>query len=191
MLAEELLVFDGDSPLWQAARPLLDVALRLEQNDDTCSWHGWSKQQINDFLQKLPPRCSLIVGVWEAENEVGGGAAFEHEPLVLGVVCEVVEGKICSIRTFEALAADGLRPVDQLEPGIDDALEIMRQAKMQVAPVAWALFTDRTTWNEWLLADGNGNDGENGGVIDKGTLLLSFTAKGRAVLMGSQAAHHH
>ena len=192
VLAEELLVLDGDSALWQPVRPLLDAALRLEQNDDTYSWHGWNKRQVNNFLQNLPPRCSLIVGVWESENDVGEGAAFEREPLVLGVVCEVVEGEVHSIRTFEALATAGLKPTDQLEPGIEDALEIMRQAKIQVAPVAWALFTDRTTWNEWLLADdADGGDGEDGGVIGKGALLSSFSSKGRCVLMGSQAAHHH
>ena len=162
MLAEELLILDGESPLWQVVRPILDAALRLEQNDDAYSWHGWSKQQISAFLQSLPPRCSLVVGVWEAEDEVRCRRCFEHEPLVLGVVCEVVAGEVCSIRTFEALAADGLKPAQQLEPGIEDALEIMRHAKKQVAPVAWALFTDRTTWNEWLLAEsdaGNDDDG--------------------------------
>lgn len=197
MLAEELMILNGDSPLWQAVRPILDAALRLEQNNDAYLWHGWSKQQVSKFLQSLPPRCSLVVGVWEAEDEVKTDDAFEHEPLVLGVVCEVLAGEVCSIRTFEALVADGLKPVHQLEPGIEDALEIMRHAKMQVAPVAWALFTDRTTWNEWLLAesgDGNDDDGGNGGnsnVIDKGALLSSLAGKGRCVLMGSQAAHHH
>ena len=119
-----------------------------------------TKQQISAFLQSLPPRCCLVVGVWEAEDEVNADG-FEHEPLVLGVVCEVVAGEVCSIRTFEALAADGLKPAQQLEPGIEDALEIMRYAKKQVAPVAWALFTDRTTWNEWLLAEG---DADNAGM---------------------------
>jgi len=29
VLAEELVVLDADSPLWSAARPLLEAALRL------------------------------------------------------------------------------------------------------------------------------------------------------------------
>lgn len=189
MFAEELLVLDADSPLWQPIRPLLDVALRLAESDENYSWHGWNKQQINDFLSELPPRCSLVAGVWESEASEATGAVLEQEQLVLGVVCEVVEGEICSLRTFDALAVDGLKPSNQLEPGIEDALEIMRLAKAQVAPVAWALFTDRSTWNEWLLAAGD-EAGESN-VIDKGALLASLSAKGRCVLMGSQAAHHH
>jgi hypothetical protein len=98
----------------------------------------------------------------------------------------VVEGDICSIRTFEELTAAGLKPVQQVEPGIDDALEIMRIVRLQVAPVAWALFTERETWNEWLFAGG-----DDGGVIDKGELLASLARQGRCVLMGSQAGHHH
>ncbi|HLI07483.1 MAG TPA: hypothetical protein VKV40_13010 [Ktedonobacteraceae bacterium] len=189
MFAEELLVLDADSPLWQPIRPLLDAALRVAQNDESYAWHGWHKQQIDDFLRKLPSPCSLVAGVWETEAEAGTGSILEHEPLYLGVVCEVVEGEICSLRTFEALTVDGLKPVRELEPGFEDALEIMRLAKAQVAPVAWALFTDRITWNEWLLAAGDKEDGS--GVIDKATLLAALAAKGRCVLMGSRAAHHH
>ncbi|TMD45459.1 MAG: hypothetical protein E6I90_07300 [Chloroflexi bacterium] len=86
MLAEELVVLDADSPLWSAARPLLEAALRLEHREDNYSWHGWNKQQINEFLAGLPQRCSLVVGVWEtslAEDDV-----IEHEALMLGIVCE-------------------------------------------------------------------------------------------------------
>jgi hypothetical protein len=111
---------------------------------------------------------------------------LEGEQLVLGVACEVVEGEVCSIRTFEALREAGLKPTEQLEPGIDDALEIMRVVKMQVAPVAWGLFTDKATWDEWLFASG-----EDGGSIDKGELLASFARRGRCVLLGSRTAHHH
>jgi hypothetical protein len=187
VFAEELLALDADSSLWLPVRPLLDAALRLSQSDESYSWHGWSKRQINDFLRKLPSHCSLVAAIWESEAGEETGSMLEPEQLLLGVVCEVVEGEIASLRTFEALTAAGLKPVQQLEPGIEDALEIMRQAKAQVAPVAWALFTDRITWNEWLLAAGD----EEGGVIDKGSLLTSFAAKGRCVLMGSQAARHH
>ncbi len=180
MLAEELTVVDGDSSLWQAVRPLLDVALRLEQHDDAYSWHGWSKRQINTFLANLPSQCSLIVGVWETEE----GTAGEREYLVLGCVCEVVEGEVCSVRTFEALTTAGLKAVKHLEPGFEDAFEIMRVARAQVAPVAWGLFTDRTTWDEWLFAS-NGDEG----VIDKGELLASFARKGRCVLLSSKGEH--
>jgi hypothetical protein len=178
LLAEELTVVDGDSPLWQAVRPLLDVALRLEQLDGAYSWHGWSKRQIDTFLANLPPQCSLVVGVWETE----AGTAGEREFLVLGFVCEVVGGEVCSVRTFESLAAAGLKAVKHLEPGFEDAFEIMRVARTQVAPVAWGLFTDRTTWDEWLFAS-NGDVGE---VIDKGELLASFACKGRCVLLSSE-----
>lgn len=41
---EELVVLDAESTLWKAVRPLLDVALRLEQ-DGAYVWHGWNKQQ--------------------------------------------------------------------------------------------------------------------------------------------------
>ncbi len=188
MLAEELEVLDADSPLWRAVRPLLDAALRLEQNDETYSWHGWDRRQISAFLASLPASCSLVVGVWETETIAAEAenAPFGSEELLLGVVCKVVEGKVQAIRTFEALTASGLKPVKQLEPGLDDALEIMRAARTQVAPVAWALFTDRQTWNAWVFAP---DDAET--VADKAQLLASFVRQGRCVLMGSRSASHH
>ena len=88
MLADELVVLDGDSQLWRAARPLLDAALRLDQHNDTYSWHGWDKQQMSRFLKNLPSPCSLIVGVWETKSTEDGTA--EREELALGIVCEVV-----------------------------------------------------------------------------------------------------
>lgn len=184
MLAEELMVVDGDSPLWRTARPWLDVALRLEQNDESYCWHGWQKQPIAAFLKQLPVHCSLVVGVWETLPEENGKP--EHDCLTLGVVCEVVEEDVCSIRTFEALSATGLKPISQLEAGYEDALEVMRLARIQVAPVAWALFTDKATWNEWLFTSG-----DESGEIDKGALLASFAQQGRCVLMGNQVAPHH
>jgi hypothetical protein len=199
MLAEELVILDGGAPLWNAARPLLDVALRLEQCEESYTWHGWNKQQISSFLKSLPPKCSLVVGVWETalagddedkqneqneQNEQNGQE--EQESLVLGVICEVVDGEVCSIRSFEALAEDGLKAVEDLEPGVDDALEIMRVVKTQVAPVAWALFTDKAAWNEWLFADD-----DEGRVVNKGDILASFARQGRCVIMGSETAHHH
>src|SRR6266568_48005 len=71
--------------------------------------------------------------------------------------------------------------VKHLEPGFEDAFEIIRVARAQVAPVAWGLFTDKTTWDEWLFAS-NGDEG----VIDKGELLASFARKGRCVLLSSE-----
>ena len=182
MLVGELSVPDAESPLWSAAQPLLDAALRLEQSDDTYSWHGWHKKQINTFLKHLPAHCALLMGVWEiAPHEHN---AQEHESLIIGCVCEVIEGAICSIRTFESLLDSSLLDVKLLEPGFEHALEIMRATKKQVAPVAWALFTDKTTWDEWIFADS-----DHGEAIDKGELLSSFARQGRCVLMGNQTAH--
>lgn len=186
MLAEELVVLDGDGLLWREVRPLLDAALRLEQNDDAYTWHGWSKQQINTFLKNLPSHCSLIVGVWETVAEGEGDDAEELERLRLGFVCEVVEGEVCSVSTFESFLRAGLKPIQQLEPGAEDALEVMRLTRLEVAPVAWALFTEKAMWDEWLFASG-----DDGAVIDKGELLASFARMGRCVLMGDQAGHHH
>ena len=184
MLAEELVVIDPNSPLWDAARPYLDLALRLERSDDSYSWHGWQKHRVEQFLNKLPTRCSLVVSVWETLP--AEAVTSEHEPLILGVACEVVEGQVCSIRTFEALTAVGLKPTTQLEPAIDDALEIMRLVRAQVAPVAWALFTDKATWDEWLFTDA-----ANDRILDKGETLVTLARQGRCVLLGSQNSHHH
>jgi hypothetical protein len=184
VLAEEMVVLDADSLLWSAARPLLEAALRLEQREDNYSWHGWNKRQINAFLAGLPRRCSLVVGVWE--TSLADNDAIEHEELLLGVVCEVGAGEVCSIRTYDALTAFGLGPTKSLEPGIDDALEIMRVVKSQVAPVAWALFTDKTTWDEWLFASS-----DRGDVADKGDMLTAFARQGRCVIMGNQTVHHY
>ena len=78
MLAKELIVFDSDSPLWLSISPLLDIALRFEQNDETYSWNGWCKQQIRDFLNSLPSRSSLVVGVWETIPEKEGSPECEN-----------------------------------------------------------------------------------------------------------------
>lgn len=184
MLAEELLIIDGDARLWQAARPLLDVALRMEQSDEAFVWHGWDCQQIERFLKQLPSPSSVVVGVWETVPTDEEEQSPERDLLILGIVCEVVEGEVRSIRTFEALEDAGLKPVVQLEPGYEDALEVLRVARKEVAPVAWALFIDKPAWDEWLFADG-----ADGGVVDKGELLAQFAHRGRCVLLGSQVSH--
>ncbi len=188
MLAEELTVLDADSLLWSTAHPLLNVALQLEQNDETFSWHGWDKQQINQFLASLPSKCTLVVGVWDFfQEEVDGSAeSVEHELLTTGIVCEVLDGVIHSIRTFNALLNAGLKSVEQLEPGIEDATDILRVVRKAIAPAAWALFTDRATWNEWIYADTDEAHGMN-----KGELLATFARQGRCVLLGGQTVHHH
>ena len=38
MLAEELLLLDGESRYWQPVRPLLDAALRLDSDSETLVW---------------------------------------------------------------------------------------------------------------------------------------------------------
>jgi hypothetical protein len=86
------------------------------------------------------------------------------------------------LEALGALGADGLKPTQELEPGIDDALEIMRVVGTTIAPVAWALFTDKATWDEWLFASG-----DDGGSLDKGEMLASLARQGRCVLMGSRA----
>ncbi|HVB73041.1 MAG TPA: hypothetical protein VNE38_05745 [Ktedonobacteraceae bacterium] len=184
MLAEELVVVDGDAPLFRRVRPLLDVALRLDSHDTAYRWHGWDKQQINAFLASLPPACCLVVGVWETESD--GGETAARERLTLGCVCEVRDGQVHTLRTFESLAGAGLKSVGQLEPGIEDALEIMRAARTILSPVAWALFMEKAAWDEWLFASC-----EDEAVIDKGELLASLARQGRCVLMGSQTRHPH
>jgi hypothetical protein len=180
VLVEELSIVNAEAPSWSAVRPLLEVALRLEQQEDSYQWHGWSKAQITSFLRRLPLHCTLLVGVWETlPNE-------EHETLVMNCICEVKDATICSIRTFEALPAADLPATEKLEPGFEHAFALMRVVKAQIAPVAWALFTDKATWDEWLFATG-----KDGGVAQKGELLILLTRQGRCVLLGSQVAHHH
>ena len=183
MLAEELLIIDGDAPLFRPLRPLLDSALRLDSYDAAYNWHGWNKAQIERFLESLPPSCSLIAGVWETVP--GDDKTIEQEKLVLGCACEVCNGEVQTIRTFEALAEAGLKAVDQLEPGVEDALEIMRAART-IAPVAYALFIEKAAWDEWLY-----ERAEDGGVVDKGEALAAIARAGGCVLMGSQVAGHH
>jgi hypothetical protein len=184
VLAEELVVIDAQSALWAAARPLLDVALRLELNGENYVWHGWNKRQIESLLASLPSHCSLVVGVWEVQAREG--TAIEQETLSMGIVCEVVDGTVTSICTFDALVEAGLKATNELEPGFEDAVAIMRATRSMVAPVAWALFTDRGTWNEWVLAC---DEDQSESVIDKGELLATFARQGRCVLMGSQTTH--
>jgi hypothetical protein len=179
VLAEELLILDPDSASWQAVRPLLTIALNIEQHDNYV-WYGWNKRQITSFLEHLPAHSTLIVAVWSTDVD-------EQEQLQLGFVCEVREGQICTIRTFESLVGEDVPPVQALEPGAEHALAIMRRVRVQVAPVAWALFTDKATWDEWLYTD---EKSENHKMIDKEALLTAFAQQGRCVLMGSQAHHH-
>lgn len=180
MLAEEFLVVDSAGVLWQAVRPLLDVALRLDNRDETFTWHGWQKSQIKAFLAGLPSPCTLLAGVWETFPAKGGEPA--QDKLAVGLVCEVIQGEVRSLRTFESLVDAGLKPIEQLEIGMEDALEIMHYARRQVAPVAWALFTEKATWDEWLFSAA-----EDDGALDKGALLSRFVDEGRCVLMGSRA----
>jgi hypothetical protein len=177
VLSEELLILDAESSLWHRIGPLLDAALRLEQREGSYAWHGWRKQQINAFLQRLPAHCALLLGVWET-------TADQREVLALGCVCEVSEGEICSIRTFEALGNVPL--VQELEPGFEHAAALMQAARVQVAPVAWALFTDKPTWDEWLLTEE-----VDGHVVGKGELLATLASQGRCVLLGNQTKQHH
>jgi len=183
LIAEEFSVIDSDSPLWLLASSILDAALRFEQNNEVYSWNDWNKQQIQSFLDSLPSRSSLVVGVWETKAENEGSP--ECEKLVIGLVCEIIDGEVSSMRTFDALTVGGLKPSNQLEPGIDDAREIIRYTEKLVAPVAWALFTEKSTWDEWLYASV-----DDGTVVDKGQQLTTFAQQGRCVLMGSQTKHH-
>ena len=177
MLAEELQIVNADTPSWQTVRPMLSIALRLE-NDDAYVWHGWNKAQITALLQQLPAHCTLLAGVW-SDDENGQ----QEERIIFSCVCEIVNGEVSTIRTFEALSGESLPSFEHLEPGFEHALEIMRVVRLAIAPVAWALFTDKTTWDEWVYA---GDEY----VIDKGTLLASLAEQGRCVLMGSQAQQH-
>jgi hypothetical protein len=182
LLAEKFIVIDSDSSLWLSARPLLDIVLRFDQIDETYSWNGWSKQQIRDFLNCLPSRSSLVVGVWETLLAKEGSP--ECENLVIDLICEIIDGEVCSVRTFDVLTVGGLKPSIQLEPGIDDAREIIRQTEKLVAPVAWALFTEKSTWDKWLFA------GKDDGIgVDKGQQLATFIRQGRCVLLGNLTKH--
>ena len=180
MLAEELQVLDGEDGLWLAVRPLLDAALRLDRREETFVWRGWQRNQIDAFLATLPSPCSLVVGVWETFPATETGSA--QDKLVLGVVCLVKGGEVCSLSTFTSLVQAGLKPVDELEIGMEDALEIMHYARRQVGPVAWALFIEKAAWDEWIFTAADGD-----GALDKGALLDRLVQEGRCVLMGSQA----
>jgi len=101
------------------------------------------------------------------------------------LICEIIDGEVYSVRTFDALTIGGLKPLNQLEPGIDDAQEIIRLTDQLVAPVAWALFMEKSTWDEWLFTAG-----DHGIVINKGELLATIARQGRCVLMGSQTVNN-
>jgi hypothetical protein len=202
VLAEDFVIVDANSPSWSTIRPYVEAALRLEQNEGPPVWHGWDRQQINTFLAGLPSPCTLLVAVWEGEDAVeydsreqksvsDGDAATDaiSSPLpsfVLGCVCEVVVGEVRSIRTFESLQDENLPRLDELVPDYQHAFELMRVVRKLVAPVAWGLFTDRPTWNEWVFAANSA-----GIPVDKGKLLTDLAQQGRCVLMGSQTTHHH
>jgi hypothetical protein len=188
VLAEDFVVVDANSPSWGAVRPYVEAALRLEQSRGSLFWHGWDKQHIDAFLQRLPSPCALMVAVWENTDEVEGNTNQQsaREILMFGCVCEVVAGEVRSMRTFESLHDDNLPPLEALEPGYQHAFELMRVVRGLVAPVAWALFTDKQTWNEWIFAEGNARI-----ALDKGELLTELAQQGRCVLMGTQTTHHH
>jgi hypothetical protein len=182
LLAEEFMVIDRASPLWLSCSPLIDIVLRLDRSDETYTWNGWNKKQISDFLHSLPSRSSIVVGVWETVSEKEAYA--ERDELFVGLVCELIDGEVYSIRTFDALTVNGLKPSNELEPGIDDAWEIIRHTEKFVAPVAWALFTEKSTWDEWLFARV-----DDGTVLEKGQQLMDLAHQGRCVLLGSKAKY--
>ena len=183
MIAEELVILDPDSASWQAVRPLLTIALNIEQREQYV-WHGWEKSQITRFLERLPRHSTLIVGVWATNAD-----EQDHEHLQSGFICEVREGQVCSIRTFESLVGEDVPLISELEPGAEHALAIMRSVRTHIAPVAWALFTDKVAWDEWLTMDEHGRDADQESV-DKGALLMTLARQGRCVLMGSQSHYH-
>jgi hypothetical protein len=78
-----------------------------------------------------------------------------------------------------ALRADGLKPWNELESGIDYALEIVRHTEKVVVPIAWALFMGKSAWDEWLFAEI-----DEGIVLDKGRELMKLARQGRCVLTG-------
>jgi hypothetical protein len=180
VLAEELVVYDANSTTWQVAKPLLNIAWQLERGDDPYSWHSWRKPFIDAFLSRLPQHCVLMAGVWRTEESIA------TDTLIMGLVCEVVSSEVRSIRTFDSLIDPRLPAVELLEPGYQHALELMRVAREQVAPVAWALFTDEDTWNEWILTEDDSSHSD----VDKGKLLTLLAQQGRCVLLGSQTIHH-
>jgi hypothetical protein len=194
VLTEDFVIVDANSPSWSAIKPYVEAALRLEQNEGPSTWHGWDKQQIDSFLQGLPSPCSLLVAVWETDDAVERNihGHSTREMLVLGCVCEVVAGEVRSIRTFESLQDDDLPPLEELEPGYEHAFELMRVVRRLIAPVAWGLFTDKQTWNEWIFQEGNKSlsDDNDGITVDKGKLLTVLAQQGRCVLVGSQTKHH-
>ena len=177
MLAEELQIINANTLSWQAVRPMLSIAMRLE-SDDIYVWHGWNKAQITALLHQLPAHCTILAGVWSDD-----GNEQQEEHIVFSCVCEIVNGEVSTIRTFESLSSESLPSVELLEPGFEHALEIMRVVRLTIAPVAWALFTDKSTWDEWIYT---GDEH----AIDKGPLLASLAQQGRCVLMGSQAQQH-
>ena len=183
MIAEELVILDPDAVSWQAVRPLLTIALNIEQREHYV-WHGWSKSHITSFLEHLPPHSTLIVGVWVTQPD-----EQDREQLHVGFICEVRDGQVSTIRTFESLTGDDVPPILELEPGAEHAMAIMRSARTHIAPVAWALFTDKATWDEWLTLDEHGRDADQE-PVDKGALLMIFARQGRCVLMGSQVHQH-
>ena len=123
------------------------------EHDDTYVWHGWNKTQIVAFLNNQLPTHCTIVA--GVWSVAGNEQSEEH--LVL--------------------------TIEHLEPGFEHALDIMRVVRKTIAPVAWALFTDKNTWDEWVYT---GDEH----VVDKGELLASFAQQGRCVLMGSQTQQH-
>ncbi len=181
MLVEDLSIVDGASPLWETMRPMLDAALRLETGDDTTVWHGWNKAQVETFLRRSPHHCCVVVAAWETLHDEQHA---ERDVLRVGWVGELLDGQVCAIHTLDTLTIVGLPHIHDLEPGYEHARAIMRAVHAGIAPVAWAIFTDKTTWDEWLFA----TDSE-GGVIDKSALLRSLSQQGRCVLLGSQVGH--
>jgi hypothetical protein len=179
VFAEEVLLLDGDSPFFRPIRPLLDAALRLDRSNDDYTWHGWQHARLSRFLASLPEKCSLIAGVWETLPASNGQE--ETERLSLGCILEVIEGQIRSVRSFDSLVKAGLKPVEQLEAGYEDALELMRLARAQVAPVAWALFIEKASWDEWVFTESSEGESSN-----KGEMLAELARRGRCVLMGSE-----
>ena len=107
MLAEELIILHNEHALWQAARPLLEIALRLEQGAEDAIWHGWQKKQMNTFLATLPSPCSLVVGVWDTFPATSTQSA--QDCLVLGIVCEVMSNR-CRSSKRSTLTSTSISP---------------------------------------------------------------------------------
>lgn len=117
------------------------------------SWNGWTYDQVLGYVDALPERASVALGV------------FDQSVLYIGLVIELTAKRITRVTTFEALKPSSLT----LDVSAASLNAVMQAMTHSCHPPAAALLCTLPEFERWLKAD------------DKAASLNAAMAHGQAI----------